>query len=118
VEHSVQTKTDIEQLPGRVDGILHIANKTVSQHLAEAIKAVYAARVPDINYYLPAVENRWSMAAYGASHREAFRMLASWPHIAWSKARRPSDRVGQMFSNSILILVSPKNEAYRFPRQC
>src|SRR5262249_33474326 len=70
VEHSVQTKTDIEQLPGRVDGILHIANKTLSQHLAEAIKAVYAARVPDINYYLPAVENRCSMAAYGASHRE------------------------------------------------
>jgi len=78
VEHSVQTKTDIEWLPERVDGILHMGNKTVSQHLAEAIKAVYAARLPDINYYLPAVENRWSMAAYGASHREAFRMLASW----------------------------------------
>jgi len=81
VEHSVQTKTDIEQLPGiirkeRVDGILHIANKTVNQHLAETIKAVHLARVPDINYYLPAVENRWSMSAYAASHREAFRMSA------------------------------------------
>src|SRR5262245_36434799 len=81
VEHSVQTKTDIEQLPGiirkeRIDGIVHMANTTVNQHIAETVKAVHAARVPDINYYLPAVENRWSMSAYAASHREAFRKSA------------------------------------------
>ena len=95
-----------------------MAKKTVSQHLAEAIKAVYAARLPDINYYPPAVENRWSMAAYGASHREAFRMLASWAAYCVEQSPKTFRSSRQMFSNSILILVSLKNEAYRFPRQC
>jgi putative ABC transport system substrate-binding protein len=81
VEQPVASKADIERWPEiikneRVDGIVHIVNATVNRYLEDTTKALGAARVPDISYYLPAAENRWAMAAYAVPHREAWRMSA------------------------------------------
>jgi ABC-type uncharacterized transport system substrate-binding protein len=81
VEHVTVSKADIERWPEtvkkeRIDGMVHIVNTTVNHHLEDTIRALHAARVPDISYYLPAVENRWVMAAYAVPHREAWRMSA------------------------------------------
>ena len=77
----IASKADIDRLPEivkkeRIDGIVHIVNATVNHHLEDTIRMLHAARVPDISYYLPAVENRWVMAAYAVPHREAWRMSA------------------------------------------
>jgi putative ABC transport system substrate-binding protein len=40
------------------------------------VAAIAHARLPDISYYLPAVERGWSMAAYAPSHRAAWKSSA------------------------------------------
>ena len=56
--------------------MLHLVNPSANQNWEIALKALHAARMPDMSYYLPAVENHWVMAAYAVPHREAWRMSA------------------------------------------
>src|SRR5262249_2378227 len=97
VEHSVQTKTDIEQLPGRVDGILHIANKTKPTPCRGDQGGIRCTRA---RYQLLPVCGRKSVVNGGIWRGRIARPSGCsprGPHTAWSKARRPSDRVGRCF---------------------
>ena len=48
----------------------------MNRHFELVIKAIHEARVPDVHFFLPAVEQGWTMAAYAPSHREAWRTSA------------------------------------------
>jgi putative ABC transport system substrate-binding protein len=81
VEYPISSKVDVERLPEiikreRVDGLVHLVNRTVNQNWEIVQKTLVEARVPDISYYLPAAERAWVMSAYGVNHREAWRISA------------------------------------------
>lgn len=85
VELPVTSPGDIERLAEnlkreRVDGMLHIVNPTANQHFEATFRAVNRAKLPDIGYYLPVVEQGLSLAAYGPNYREIWR--ASARHVA------------------------------------
>ena len=81
VEQPLTSRDDIERLASvlkreRVDGVLPILNSATNQHFELVVKALNEARVPDIHFYLPAVEQGLVMAAYAPNHREALRASA------------------------------------------
>ena len=81
VEQPLTSRDDIERLASilkreRVDGVLPILNSATNQHFELVVKALNEARVPDIHFYLPAVEQGLVMAAYAPNHREALRTSA------------------------------------------
>jgi putative ABC transport system substrate-binding protein len=81
VEVSLATRADVEQLPALikregVDAVCHVVNAAVNAQPQLVVAAIDHARLPDIAYYLPAVEEGWSLAAYAPSHRAAWRASA------------------------------------------
>lgn len=95
LEEPLASKDDIERLPDllkrqQVDGVLHIFNSAVNQHVALMVRILDEARVPDIHYYLPAVELGGYMAAYGPSLREAYQMSVQ-PLAKILRGAKPQD---------------------------
>jgi putative ABC transport system substrate-binding protein len=81
IEASLATRADVEQLPALitregVDAVCHVVNAAVNAQPQLVVATLDQARLPDIAYYLPAVEQGWSLAAYAPSHRAAWRASA------------------------------------------
>ena len=81
VEATLTTRADIEKLPALmkregIDGVYHVVNTAVNEQPQMVVAATDQARLPDISYYLPAVEQGWSLAAYAPSYRAAWRASA------------------------------------------
>jgi putative ABC transport system substrate-binding protein len=51
-------------------------NAAVNAQPQLVVAAIDHAKLPDIAYYLPAVEEGWSLAAYAPSHRATWRASA------------------------------------------
>lgn len=81
VEHSMTDKSDVEQLGvllrrERIDGLLHNVNPAMNQNFELALQAIHAAKVPDMIFFVDAVERGLALAGYGSSYREIWRASA------------------------------------------
>jgi hypothetical protein len=124
VEQPVASKADIERWPEiikneRVDGIVHIVNATVNRYLEDTTKALGAARVPDISYYLPPqkTDGQWQRTPCLIARRGGCRP-ASWLAYCAGRSLKTFRLSQPTFSNSISIWVSQRNEECGFLTPC